>query len=138
MCLSGHFFVKIYRDINFFLYNAAPPCYTTSFQKQVINYVTEGSCVARGEGTASYKKKLKSLYILTKKCPDRHKISIIDILIFVIQIYSRYPKLWCFLYFMNEKLNKNANVEQLTKMPRRSVRLIVILPLRQNRRNLLD
>ena len=24
-------------------------------------------------GTVSYKKKLKSLYVLTKKCPDRHK-----------------------------------------------------------------
>ena len=24
-------------------------------------------------GTLSYKKKLKSLYIHTKKCPDRHK-----------------------------------------------------------------
>ena len=39
----------------------------------------KGSCVTQG-GTVSYKEKMKSLYILTKKCPDRHKdVSIIYI-----------------------------------------------------------
>ena len=38
----------------------------------VINHVAKGSCVSRG-GTASYKTKLKSLYIRTAKCPIRHK-----------------------------------------------------------------
>ena len=70
------------------------------------------SCVSRGGGAASYKKKFKTLYSLTKKCPGGHKISIID-------IYNantaRYLKLWWFLYFINEQFNKNAKVEKLTK-----------------------
>ena len=37
----------------------------------IINNVSDGSCVTRG-GTASYKKKLKSLYILTQKCPNKN------------------------------------------------------------------
>ena len=37
-------------------------------------------------------------------------------------------KLSCFLYFMNEKFNKNAKVEKLTKKMGRGVRLIVIGP----------
>ena len=49
------------------MYDAAPsPCYTTSFWN-IIYYHDLESCVTRGgEGAASYKKKLKSLYILTK------------------------------------------------------------------------
>ena len=47
-----------------------------------------------GWGTVSYKKKLKSLYILSKKCPDGHKKSLL--LIFVMQIQLRYQKLLCF------------------------------------------
>ena len=53
------------------------------------------------------------------------KISIIDI------CYANtapIPKIWCFLYFMNEKFNKNAKVEKLTKKVGRGVRLIVIGP----------
>ena len=38
----------------------------------VTNNVSEGSCVSQG-GTASYKKKMKSLYIRTTKCHNRHK-----------------------------------------------------------------
>ena len=45
------------------------------------------------------------------------------------QIRPQYLKLWWFLYFINEKFNKNAKVEQLTKKLWRSVRLIVIGPL---------
>ena len=37
----------------------------------IINNISEGSCVTRG-GTASYKKKLKSLYMLTQKCPNKN------------------------------------------------------------------
>ena len=48
------------------------------------------------------------------------------LLIFVMQIQPRSLKLWCFLYFMNEKFNKNAKVEKLTKKVGRGVRLIVI------------
>ena len=36
------------------------------------NNISEGSCVSQG-GTASYKKKMKYLYIRTTKCPNRHK-----------------------------------------------------------------
>ena len=38
----------------------------------VTNNVSEGSCVSQG-GTASYRKKMKSVYIRTTKCPYRHK-----------------------------------------------------------------
>ena len=50
------------------------------------------------------------------------------LLIFVMQIQPQSLKLWCFLYFMNEKFNKNAKVEKLTKKVGRGVRLIVIGP----------
>ena len=53
------------------------------------------------------------------------------LLIFVMQIQPRSLKLLCFLYFMNEKFNKNAKVEKLTKKVGRGVRLIVIGPLHQ-------
>ena len=48
------------------------------------------------------------------------------------QIQPRFLKLWCFLYFMNEKFNKNAKVEKLTKKVGRGVRLIVIGPFDSN------
>ena len=54
------------------------------------------------------------------------KISIIDI------CYANtapIPKTLMFLDFMNEKFNKNAKVEKLTKKVGRGVRLIVIGPL---------
>ena len=38
----------------------------------VTNNVSEGSCVTQG-GTTSYKTKLKSLFIRTTECPNRHK-----------------------------------------------------------------
>ena len=28
LCLSGHFFVRMYRHFNFFLYDSVPPCVT--------------------------------------------------------------------------------------------------------------
>ena len=45
------------------------------------------------------------------------------------QIQPRYLKLWWFLYFINEKYDKNVKVEKLTKTLGRGVRLIVIGPL---------
>ena len=57
---------------------------------------------------------MKSLYILTKKCLDRHKKS--RLLISVIPIWPRYPKLKCFLYFMNETFNTNVKIEKFTNM----------------------
>ena len=55
----------------------------------------QGSCVSRGE-QYRIKKKLKSLYILSKKCPHGHK---------------------------TEKFNKNAKVDKLTKKLGRGVSL---------------
>ena len=64
------FCCTIYRDINFVLYDAVPPCVTQLPSETLfvttINTYFKGSCVTQG-GTVSYKKKLKSLYILTKK-----------------------------------------------------------------------
>ena len=54
------------------------------------------------------------------------KISIIDI---CYANTARSLKLRCFVYFMNEKFNKTAKVENLTKKVGRGVRLIVIGPL---------
>ena len=49
--------------------------YTTSFWNiicyDILHLYFKGSCVSQG-GTVSYKKKIKSLYIIKKKCPDRH------------------------------------------------------------------
>ena len=66
-------------DMRFFVREASfppPPCYTTSFWYMIyyhnLHLSFEGSCVTRG-GTVSYKKKLKSLYILSNKCPDGYK-----------------------------------------------------------------
>ena len=56
---------------------------------------------------------LDCLYLLNKYKPNTQKFDV-----FLIK-----------LYFMNEKFNKNAKVEQLTKMLGRGVHLIVILPL---------
>ena len=42
-------------------------------------FIKEHVYHGRGGGAVSYKKKLKSLYILSKKCPMDIKISIIDI-----------------------------------------------------------
>ena len=38
----------------------------------ITNNVSEGSCVTQG-ATASYQQKMKSLYICTTKCPNRHE-----------------------------------------------------------------
>ena len=106
----------------------SPPCYTTSFWYIIyyhnLHLSFEGSCVTRGGGTVSYKKKLKSLYILSNKCPDGHKN--LDYWYLLCKYSPESLKLWCFLYFMNEKFNKNAKVEKLTKKVGRGVRLIVI------------
>ena len=45
----------------------------------LMNNISKGSCVSRGGGGASYKIKLKSQYILSKKSLMDIKISIIDI-----------------------------------------------------------
>ena len=81
--LLGSPVVYQFYDMQFFVRAASfPPCYTTSFWYIIyyhnLHLSFEGSCVTLG-GTVSYKKKLKSLYILSNKCPDGHKISIIDI-----------------------------------------------------------
>ena len=79
----------------------------------VTNNVSERSCVSQG-GTASYKKKMKSLYIRTTKCHNRHKNLNYW---YLLNKYS--PKTLTFdvfFYFMNEKFNKTAKVEQLTKL----------------------
>ena len=76
----------------------------------VINNISKGSCVSRGGGgAASYKKKLLPLYILLKKGPDGHKISIIDI------CYANTAPDTLKLYFINEKFNTNLKVEKLKK-----------------------
>ena len=72
------------------------------FQKEVVYH--------GGGGTASYKTKLKSLYIRTTKCPIRHKN--LDYWYFLNKYSPKTQK--CFLYFMNEKFNKKVKVEQLT------------------------
>ena len=51
---------------------AEHPFSNVGFKKIKNINVSEGICVTKG-GTASYWKKLKSLYILTKKCHDRYK-----------------------------------------------------------------
>ena len=65
-------------------------------------------------GTTSYQTKLKSLYICTTKCTNRHKN--LDYWNLLYKYSPKTQKLWCFLYFTNEKIYKNAKVEQLTKM----------------------
>ena len=58
-----------------------------------------------------------------------------DIKISIIDIYyantAPIPKTLKFFYCMDEKFNKNAKVERLTKKVGRGVRLIVIGPLRE-------
>ena len=76
--LLGSPVVYQFYDMRFFVCETSfPPCYTTSFWYIIyyhnLHLSFEGSCVTRGGGTASYKKKLKSLYILSNKCPDGHK-----------------------------------------------------------------
>ena len=77
--LLGSPVVYQFYDMRFFVRETSPPppCYTTSFWYIIyyhhIHLSFEGSCVTRGGGTVSYKKKLKSLYILSIKCPDGHK-----------------------------------------------------------------
>ena len=79
----------------------------------VTNNVSEGSCVSQG-GTASYKKKWNLYIFVQQNALIDIKISTIDI---CLTKYSpKNPKLWCVLYFINEKFNKNAKVEQLTKV----------------------
>ena len=67
-------------------------------------FLTDG-----GTGAAPYKKKFKSLYILSKNVLMDIKISIIDI--YYVNT-ARYLKCWCFLYIMNEKFIKNAKIEK--------------------------
>ena len=81
----------------------------------VINNVSEGSCATQGwGGTASYKKKMKFLYIRTTKCPNRQKN--LDYWYFLNKYRPKPQKFNVFLDSMDEKCNKNAKVEQLTKV----------------------
>ena len=69
---------------------------------------------------------MKSLYILTKKCPDRHKNLDKWYL-----LYKYGPNTQNFIVFFTswmKKINKNAEVEKFTIMLGRGVRLIVIDP----------
>ena len=75
--LLGSPVVYQFYDMRFFVREASfPPCYTTSFWNIIyyhnLHLSFEGSCVTRG-GTVSHKKKLKSLYNLSNKCPDGDK-----------------------------------------------------------------
>ena len=104
----------------------SPSWYTTSFwytiHYHVLHVPCNGSCVSQG-GTTSYKKKLKSLYIFFQR-NALMDIKNLDYW-YLLCIYGPDTlKLWWFLYFINEKLNKNAKVEKLTKKLGRSVRLI--------------
>ena len=78
----------------------------------VTNNVSEGSYVTQG-GTASYKIKLKSLYIVQQNALLDIKISTIDICL--THIASK-PQSLMISVLMNENFNNNAKVEQLTKM----------------------
>ena len=72
------------------------------------------------------RKNLKLYIVLQRNALVDIKISIIDI---CYTNTARYLKFWWFLYFINEKFNKNAKVEKLTKKLGRGVRLIVKGPL---------
>ena len=67
-----------YIEVSIFSYTMLfPPWYTTSFwyiiHYHVLRVPCNGNCVSQGGGTVSYKKKIKSLYNLSKKCPDGQK-----------------------------------------------------------------
>ena len=85
LCPSGHFFESIHtRDFIFFLIWCCPPPLDTQLPFDILFITMFYTCLVTevmyhrgGGGAASYKKKLKSLYILSKKCPDGIKISIL-------------------------------------------------------------
>ena len=96
----------------------------------VMNDISKGSCVSRGGGQHRIRKNWNSYIFFQRNVLMDIKISIIDI------CYSNTAPVplmvWRFLYFINEKLNKNAKVEKLTKKLGRSVRLIVRGPFKYN------
>ena len=87
--------------------------------------VTEVVYHRGGGGQHRIRKSLKLYIVLQWNAMVDIKISIIDI---CYANTARYLKLWWFLYFINEKFNKNAKVEKLTKKLGRGVRLVVIGP----------
>ena len=104
---------------NFLLKHYLLPQFTLIFKRKLCN-------AGRGGGAVSYKEKLKSLYILTKKCPERHKN--LDYWYLLYKYGPDTQNFNVFLNFMNEKFNKNAKVEKFTNMLGIAVRLIVIDP----------
>ena len=96
-----------------------------SYQREVVYH--------RGE-QHRIRKSLKLYIVLQKNALVDIKISIIDIFC---ANTARYLKLWWFLYFINEKLNKNAKVEKLTTKLGRGVGLIVIGPFMTSRHECL-
>ena len=103
-----------------------PPLMLHNFLlKHFINYHNlhlsfKGNCVTRGGGAALYKKKLKSVYILSKKCPDLQYW-------YLLCKYS--PDTQNFDVFFTSWMQSIIKMWKLTKMLGRVVRLIFILPL---------
>ena len=85
-------------------------------------------CITGGGGGQYRIRKKWNLYIFLQRN------ALIDIKISINYIcytnMARYPNLKCFLYFMNEKINKNAKVEKFTIMLAIAVRLMNVRPIR--------
>ena len=77
LCLSEHIFIKIYRDFNFFLIRCLSHPRVVQLSSETLlvtaiyNLFYSNMCNTGGRNRIG--KNLKSLYILTKKCPCRHK-----------------------------------------------------------------
>ena len=119
----------------FFTYTMLfPPSYTTSFRYiihyHVLHVPCNGSCVSRagGGGGRIVWKKLKSYIFFQRNALMDIKISIIDICYANTARIPTNLMVSLHLYFINEKFNKTAKVEKLTKKVGRSVHLIIIGP----------
>ena len=98
--------------------------FETWFITTIYTYLLKEVVYHGGGGSVSYKKKMKSLYILTKKCPDRHKNLDKWYL-----LYKYGPDTQNFNVFFTswmKKIDNNAKVEKLNIMLGIAVRLIVI------------
>ena len=100
-----------------FLYDAVPPVLHNFLPKYYLlprfTLIFKGSCVTQG-GTASYKNKLKSLYIfLQRNALIDIKISIIDI---CYTNMAPIPKTVMFSLHHEWNINKNSKLEKLTNM----------------------
>ena len=83
LCLIGHFVIRIYRDINFVLYDAVPPRdtqlpFATWFITTIYTYLLKEVVYHRG-GTVSYRKKWNLYIFLQRNALIDIKISINDI-----------------------------------------------------------